>query len=65
MGFDDLFRMMAPLFVAALAFVPLCRPPRRPPGAAPVEAHQHRIEHGRTGAVAGAAERLHRICTTS
>ena len=28
LAFDDVFRLMAYVFVAALVMVPLCRPPR-------------------------------------
>jgi len=38
LAFDDVFRLMAWLFVAALVLVPLCRPPKQA-AAGPVEAH--------------------------
>ena len=38
LAFDDVFRLMAWLFLAALVMVPFCRPPRQA-AAAPVEAH--------------------------
>ncbi|MEI9851894.1 MAG: DHA2 family efflux MFS transporter permease subunit [Sphingomonas sp.] len=38
LAFDDVFRLMAWLFLGALALVPFCRPPRGP-RAAPIEAH--------------------------
>ncbi len=39
LAFDDVFRLMAWLFIVALIMVPLCRPPSRAAAAAPVEAH--------------------------
>jgi DHA2 family multidrug resistance protein len=39
LAFDDAFRIMAWLFVAALILVPFCRPPAEQAAAAPVEAH--------------------------
>jgi DHA2 family multidrug resistance protein len=39
LAFDDVFRLMAWLFIGALVMVPLCRPQSRAAAAAPVEAH--------------------------
>ena len=39
LAFDDVFRRMAWLFIAALVLVPLCRPPDPEQAAPPVEAH--------------------------
>jgi DHA2 family multidrug resistance protein len=39
LAFDDVFRLMALLFIAALVMVPLCRPQDPEVGAAPAEAH--------------------------
>ncbi|MEK1906855.1 MAG: DHA2 family efflux MFS transporter permease subunit [Pseudomonas sp.] len=40
LAFDDVFRLMAWMFLAALVFVPFCRPPRAPvPAAVMAEAH--------------------------
>ncbi|HVJ56051.1 MAG TPA: DHA2 family efflux MFS transporter permease subunit [Aliidongia sp.] len=39
LAFDDVFRLMAWLFVAALLMVPFCRPPSQAQASAPVEAH--------------------------
>lgn len=38
LAFNDVFRIMAWLFIAALVMVPFCRPPKQA-GAAPVDAH--------------------------
>jgi DHA2 family multidrug resistance protein len=38
LAFNDVFRIMAWLFVAALVLVPFCRPPKQV-SSAPVEAH--------------------------
>jgi DHA2 family multidrug resistance protein len=38
LAFNDVFRILAGLFIAALVMVPFCRPPRQA-GAAPVDAH--------------------------
>jgi MFS transporter, DHA2 family, multidrug resistance protein len=38
-AFDDVFRVMAWIFVAALVMVPFCRPARIAPTAPPVESH--------------------------
>ncbi len=39
LAFDDVFRLMAYLFLAALVMVPFCKPPRVASNAPPVEAH--------------------------
>ena len=39
LAFDDVFRTMAWMFVAALVLVPFCRPPSMQGSAAPVESH--------------------------
>ena len=38
LAFNDVFRIMAWLFIAALVMVPFCRPPKQA-SAAPVDAH--------------------------
>jgi DHA2 family multidrug resistance protein len=39
LAFDDVFRLMSWLFIAALILVPLCRPPKQQAASGPVEAH--------------------------
>ncbi len=39
LAFDDVFRLMAYLFLAALVMVPFCKPPRLGAIAPPAEAH--------------------------
>jgi DHA2 family multidrug resistance protein len=39
LAFDDVFRLMAWMFVAALILVPFCKPSPKSGGAAPVDAH--------------------------
>lgn len=39
LSFDEVFRMMAWLFVLALVLIPFCRPPKAAPAASAVDAH--------------------------
>ena len=39
LAFDDIFRLMAWLFIAALVLVPFCRPPDPEVATTPTDAH--------------------------